>query len=59
MVQLSLNDVPQVRRLFEDFHIHPVQTTYCSRKIAQDVGELLIANYTIQQKPDGKEPAMT
>jgi len=42
---LSLNDVPQVRELFADFRIAPIQTTYCSRKIAQDVSELLIMNY--------------
>lgn len=42
---LSLNDVPEVRRIFADFELEPVRTTYTigAKGDAKRVGELLIA----------------
>jgi DNA adenine methylase len=43
---LSINDVPQVRRLFSAFHIARVKTAYSVNKNRQKrVSELLIRNY--------------
>lgn len=42
---LSINDVPEIRALFADFHIQPVETTYTvSRGKGKKVGELIISN---------------
>lgn len=43
---LSINDVPQIRELFKDFHIREVCTRYslCKDSV-NDVTELLIMNY--------------
>lgn len=46
MFILSLNDRPEVRKIFEDFNLYPIDTTYTiaaggSQKL---VGELLISN---------------
>ena len=43
---LSLNDVPEVRKLFRAFHIRSVKTTYTAqRKAGNRYDELLITNY--------------
>jgi DNA adenine methylase len=43
---MSINDVAAIRELFGSFRIREVQTTYCSRKVANTaVQELLIGNY--------------
>ncbi len=42
---MSINDVPKIREIFRDFNIEPVQTAYCTRKVAQAAQELLIMNY--------------
>jgi len=43
---LSINDVPEVRRLFGRFNIAPVQLSYSSQKsVGRKYDELLIRNY--------------
>jgi len=44
---MSINDVPQIRKLFSDFHIDQVNTIYTASKSAQKkkVLELLIRNF--------------
>lgn len=43
---LSLNDVPEVREIFANFHIEPVKTRYSiSARANQEVGEVLICNF--------------
>jgi DNA adenine methylase len=43
---LSINDVQAIRDTFASFNIREVDTTYCSRKVANTgVRELLISNY--------------
>lgn len=43
---LSINDVPQIRELFSEFHIREVKTKYSlSKDHNSDVTELLIMNY--------------
>lgn len=43
---MSINDVPAIRTIFKAFRISEVQTTYCSRKVANTgVQELLISNF--------------
>ncbi|MGD0214909.1 MAG: DNA adenine methylase [Terriglobales bacterium] len=43
---LSLNDVPGVRELFADFHIHGVELHYTSQKAAgRRYREVLITNF--------------
>jgi DNA adenine methylase len=43
---LSLNDVPEIRRIFRSFNIKPVQLFYSSqRKAGKRYSELLISNY--------------
>ena len=43
---LSLNDVPEVRRLFSVFDIEPVQLAYTAQKKAGNrYNELIIKNY--------------
>ena len=44
---MSINDVPAIRELFEDFHIKEVKTKYTTKgnHRAQPVTELLILNY--------------
>jgi DNA adenine methylase len=44
---LSLNDVPEVRRLFAGFHIRGVELHYTSQKAAgKRYKEVLITNFT-------------
>jgi DNA adenine methylase len=44
---LSLNDVPEVRRIFADFTIKTLEMTYSAqKKIGKKYQELLISNYT-------------
>jgi DNA adenine methylase len=44
---LSLNDVPEIRRIFRNFTIKSLEMTYSSqRKAGKRYRELLIANYT-------------
>ena len=42
---LSLNDVPEVREIYKDFHIRTVQTNYSISNTVQKVNEVLIMNY--------------
>ena len=43
---LSINDVPEIRKLFAPFRIREVNTTYCSHKVAATkVRELIISNF--------------
>jgi DNA adenine methylase len=43
---LSLNDVPEVRRIFQSFHIHGFEAAYSSQmKAGERYGELLISNF--------------
>jgi len=43
---MSLNDVPEVRKIFSDFQIEEVQTVYSIGKLSQkNAKELLIMNY--------------
>lgn len=45
---LSLNDRPEVREIFKDFEIHPLELAYSSqRKAGKVYRELLIANYKL------------
>src|ERR1700739_2486156 len=45
---LSLNDVPETRRIFHSFHIRPLQLVYSSqRKAGKRYNELLISNYKL------------
>jgi DNA adenine methylase len=47
---LSLNDVPEIRRIFSLFYIQPLQMTYSSQRQAGRVyRELLISNYRLPQ----------
>jgi DNA adenine methylase len=46
---LSLNDVPEVRKLFSSFHIQPVQLSYTAqRRVGKKFQELLISNYPLR-----------
>lgn len=46
---LSINDVPEIRALFADFTMLPVNVTYTvNNGAAQEVGELIIANFEHQ-----------
>ena len=50
---MSINDVPEIRELFKDFHIIEVDTQYSvNRNKVSDVTELLIANFPLDVKPD-------
>lgn len=43
---MSINDVPEIRRIFHGLKIREIQTTYCSRKISNAAArELLINNF--------------
>ncbi|MGE0405272.1 MAG: DNA adenine methylase [Candidatus Korobacteraceae bacterium] len=43
---LTLNDLPETRELFNDFHVQPVQLSYTSQKVAgRRYGELIITNF--------------
>ena len=43
---MSINDIPAIRQLFSTFRLREVNTTYCSRKVANTgVRELLISNF--------------
>jgi DNA adenine methylase len=45
---LSLNDSPEIRRIFRDFNIKILEMTYTSqRKAGKKYQELLISNYTL------------
>jgi DNA adenine methylase len=45
---LSLNDTPEIRRIFRDFNIKILEMTYSSqRKAGKKYQELLISNYTL------------
>lgn len=66
---LSLNDKPEVRKIFAKFHQLPVQTVYtiAGAGKAKQVGELLISNVKLtarrgasfkQQKPNKREAIM-
>lgn len=45
---LSLNDAPEIRRIFRDFNINTLEMTYSSqRKADKKYKELLIANYRV------------
>jgi DNA adenine methylase len=47
---LSLNDVPEIRRIFAGFNIKSLQLTYSSQRTpGKKYGELLISNYTLPQ----------
>ncbi len=48
---LSLNDVPEIRRIFASFRIRTLEMTYSSqRKAGKRYQELLIANYQLQSE---------
>lgn len=55
---LSLNDHPEVRRIFGAFHINEVETTYTIAKgdSAKEVTELLIHN--LPEIPKATQPAL-
>ena len=45
---MSINNVPEIRALFKDYHIKEVTTTYSiNTKSTKPITELLIANYAI------------
>ena len=49
---LSLNDEPEIRRIFSGFTIKTFEMTYSSqRKVGKRYTELLIANYAFPRKP--------
>jgi DNA adenine methylase len=51
---LSLNDVPEIRRIFGKFEIRPLVMTYSSqRKAGRKYQELLIANYKLPKETTG------
>ena len=44
---MSLNDVPEVRTIFRDFHIKHVETPYTAqKKSGRRYGEVFITNFT-------------
>ncbi len=48
---LSINDLPEIRKIFGGYHIKPVTLKYTVRKEKNTVGrELLVANYSIEGK---------
>jgi DNA adenine methylase len=48
---LSLNDVPEMRRIFKDFNIKALEMTYSSqRKAGKKYSELLISNYSLPRE---------
>ncbi len=48
---LSLNDLPEVRKTFQEFEIIPVECNYsCSRSGNKRAKEVLIANYSLNQR---------
>ena len=48
---LSLNDVPEIRRIFGEFEIKSLEITYSSqRKAGKRYSELLIANYKLPKE---------
>lgn len=48
---LSLNDVPEIRRIFAEFNIHTLEMTYTAqRKSGKKYQELLIANYELPKR---------
>ena len=48
---LSLNDVPEMRRIFAGFNIKTLEMTYSSQpKAGNKYSELLISNYTLPEK---------
>lgn len=48
---LSLNDVPEIRRIFADFNIKTLEMTYSSQRISgKKYQELLISNYTLPRE---------
>ena len=50
---MSINDVPQIRELFAQFHIKEVQTEYTLSSTKPKLAkELLIANFNLDLKPD-------
>ncbi len=54
---MSINDVPQVRELFGQFHLASVETTYTigkQEKSRGSRGELLVSNFVLQ-KPEKKQ----
>ncbi len=55
---LSLNDQPDVRRLFHNFHIQPLDLAYSAqRRTGKRYGELLISNFSIPtSKKNDPEP---
>jgi len=47
---LSLNDHPEVRRIFQDFHVRTTSLVYTAKPGARArYGELLIANFTLEK----------
>ncbi len=57
---LSLNDTPEIRTIFKDFRITPLQLAYSSqRKAGKKYGELLISNYQLPSTPDTKNDTGT
>lgn len=45
-IVLSINDTPEIREIFSDFHLKPVQVTYTvSEAPPKEFGELIIANF--------------
>lgn len=54
---LSLNDVPEVRKLFRAFHIIPIQLHYTAQKKAgRRYRELLITNFPVKRLPKARAP---
>jgi DNA adenine methylase len=49
---LSLNDVPEIRKIFTGFEIKTLEMTYSSqRKMGKKYQELLISNYILPREP--------
>jgi DNA adenine methylase len=54
---LSLNDVPEVRRIFHRFHLREIEIAYTAQKTAgKRFRELLITNYKLPQKSSAIKP---
>jgi hypothetical protein len=54
---LSLNDVPEVRRIFRQFHFREIDLAYTAQQTAgKRFRELLITNYRIRQPKSEVNP---
>lgn len=54
---LSINDTPEIREMFSDFYLKPVQVTYSvSEAPPKEFGELIIANYEHPLMKEGVVP---